>query len=170
MMRNLHVERRGSPGERATRWGTRALRGLGVLGVFALTGCYQYVPIEGDALRAGARVRAHIADPGAPDITANLGPGVTAVDGSVLRLSRDTLGLAVRVVTLRQFDEQYWKGEGVTLPRGVLGQLEERQLSRTRTALFSGAILAGSLMLRRLFDPARGGEDGGVPVRPPAKQ
>lgn len=131
-----------------------------------LAGCYAYVPLDTARPVAGTRVRAHLTDDGTLQLTRYLGRGISLVDGSIVRDGRDTLSLAVHSVTNWQEIEQYWEGESVALPRGMISRLEERRFSASRTALFTGGLVLGTVALRALFDligDGNGGSDSGGP-------
>jgi hypothetical protein len=107
-----------------------------------LCGCYASVPIEVARAQPGTKLRIGLTDAGADSLARYLGPGVQTVDGKLLQNSDSGLSLGVTQISMRSGIEQYWKGETVVLPKYSLATVEQRKLSRPRTLLLSGAIIA----------------------------
>jgi hypothetical protein len=83
-----------------------------------------------------------LTDLGADSLARYLGPGVSTVDGKLLYATDSALQLSVNTVAMRSGQEQYWKGEAVSLPRIAIAHVEQRKVSWLRTALVGGAALA----------------------------
>lgn len=146
------------------------MRLIFVLLVLLTTGCYSYVPLDAGQVQPESRVRAYLSEVGSRELAIALGQGVQAVDGIVYRIEADTLGVAVRSVLTRQNFEQYWNGEGVSVPASMVVRLEERRFSKMRSALLAGGLVVGSYLLRSLVDFTDGKETGSIPIGPPVKQ
>src|ERR687886_421159 len=82
-----------------------------------LSGCYVTVPVTQSRLQPGVRVRVQLTEQGADDLARYLGPNVSTVDGRLLQNSDGMLALSVTGVATRSGDEQFWKGEQVSIPR-----------------------------------------------------
>ena len=67
------------------------------------------------------------------------------------------LTLAVRRVERRDGNEEFWKGENVTIPPASIAMFTERRLSRSRTTLFSAGVAVAALVLGQAF-----AEGGGI--------
>ena len=134
-------------GEDVARTRTRASSGLTagrLLTVLALlslsTGCYQYVPASD--VTPGSVVRARLTAAGTDTLTQRLGPGVEELVGTYLGPDDGALSLLVsEYVSARGGRHSMWN-EAVRLPRTGIAQLETRQFSRTKSALFGAGIVA----------------------------
>lgn len=106
------------------------------------SGCYGSVPIQLSAAQPGTKLVVTLTDAGSDSLARYLGPGVQTVDGRLIQNGDSGLSLAVTQVTMRSGIEQFWKGETVALPKYSLGTVQERKLSKPRTLLLGGAIVA----------------------------
>ena len=117
------------------------MRAITAVAVWVLvSGCYRYYPAATPIPPAGVRVAAELSDSGTVVLARTVGPGVSTVEGRVVRA--DTEEIELSVTTVRQHDgrESGWRGERITVPRNLLTGLQERKFSRSRTALFSVAL------------------------------
>ncbi len=133
-----------------------------------LCGCYNYRPLSALDPEPGRRVAAELTDSGSVALARYLGPDVAAVDGRLLTVTDQELGLAVVTVRDRRGIEHYWKGETVTLPRGDIATLRERKLALGRSVALSVAGVGASLALLRAFGVYGAGSVSGG--RPPGGQ
>lgn len=131
-----------------------------VLTALFLAGCYVNVPIGSTVPDRGTTLAVRLTDSGADTLARLIGPSVTTVQGNLVGGGNDSLVLAVRSVQLRSGTEQFWKGEQVTIPRGMIAIVSERKLSRWRTALLTGLAMAGSIAL------VASTNNGGIEGRP----
>ena len=122
-----------------------------ILLVAASIGCYGYYPTRSFTPGPGMQIAAELSDSGSAALTRYVGPGVVAVEGTVMRTSDSAIALSVR--TVRQFsgNESGWRGEEVTLSRGLIARVSERRFSPARTMLFAGAMVVGAIALRNTF-------------------
>jgi hypothetical protein len=134
------------------------------LAACVLCGCYQSVPIELAKARTGTKLRVSLTDAGSDSLARYLGPGVETVDGKLLETDQNDMSLAVTQVTMRSGVEQFWKGETVVLPKYSLATVQERQISKPRTLLLGGAILAALFTVKL---SGVGGGSGGRSTGPP---
>ena len=131
-----------------------------VLGILAAPGCFGYVPV-GSPPDPGAHLRATLSDRGTADLAPSLGPSVAAVEGRLVSHSEDQVVLAVSSTMLHNGVERFWNQEQVAVPRDLLATLQTRRLSRSRTVLFTGGLLAGGLLLNAALGDALGIGVGG---------
>jgi hypothetical protein len=77
------------------------------------------------------------------------------------------MALSVSGLTLRSGDEQYWKGENVSLPQSAIATIEVKKVSWWRSGLLAGGIIASLTS----FGLIAGGSSGGPRNnRPPPPQ
>ena len=113
-----------------------------------LCGCYASYPISMAQARPGTKLRVALTDAGSDSLARYLGPGVESVDGKLLRSSDADLSLGVSQISMRSGIDQYCKGEAVVLPKYSVATVEERKLSKPRTFLLAGAIVAALLSVK----------------------
>lgn len=111
--------------------------------VLAAGGCYTYVPLETDSPPVGETMLFHITDQGRVGLAKSFGSGLSRVEGRLT--SVDTRDYVLDVFRVAQLDgtRSMWSGESVRLDKEFIGQVQRRQLSRTRTFALAGAITAG---------------------------
>lgn len=107
-----------------------------------LCGCYASVPIDIAQAKPGTKLRVSLTDAGSDSLARYLGPGVESVDGKLLRSADTDVALGVTQISMRSGIDQYWKGESVVLPKYSVATVLERKLSKPRTLLLAGAIIA----------------------------
>ncbi len=122
------------------------------IAILACLGCHTYNPAP-QPVPEGAQVRVVLSDQGAVNAAAQVGPGALELHGRVLGATADSLVLGLTRVVKRR-DEEFWRGERVSVARSDVGTLETRTLSRWR----SGLTVAGALTaLYLLYDLATSG-------------
>lgn len=126
-----------------------------------LCGCYVTVPLATTAPDPGTRVHVQLTDTGAGALAGYLGPGVVSVDGRLLVASDTNVAVAVSQVGKVDGDQQFWKGETVSLPRGDIATVQQKKLSGWRSGLLAGAIVAGLVALRAGTAGTTGAPSGG---------
>ena len=139
-----------------------------VVAALALAACYRYGPLAAPTPEPGARLEVQLTDAGAAALAASVGPRVTAIEGQLLGVHPDALELAVLAVRFYDGQENYWKGEQVTIPRGSIASLRQRRLSGPRTLLFAGAIVAAAATVGTTSGVLGGASGGGT--RPPPER
>ena len=145
------------------RW-ARMLATAGLLMLAA--GCYYYQPLQ-TAPQPGAYLQVMLTDSGTSHFWPYLGPDVGDLRGRLLTADPQSLALAVESVDLRHGQVLSWKGETVTLGRVYVARLEERRLSKSRTALMAvgsvAALIATLSVFTNLGIGSGGGPGGGHP-------
>ena len=134
----------------------------------SLAGCYNYLPLTTPDPQPGTRVSAQLSDSGSLALSRYLGPDVAAVEGRLVAVTDQDIGISVVTVRNRNGVEHYWKGEVVTLPRGDLAAVRQRKLAAGRSAALVLASVGGSVALLGAFG-VFGTGSGGMFVPPPPK-
>lgn len=132
-----------------------------------LCGCYANVPFT-TAPDVGSRVHVTLTDQGSVDLAQYLGRNVASVDGRLLQSGDSVMSLSVLQVSTRSGDEQFWKGESVTLPRRTIATVQGRKLSFWRSGLIAGAFVAAAFVVGSQTGGSSGSGKGGGP--PPVGQ
>lgn len=136
--------------------------------VLSATGCYTYVPLETDP-PVGERLEFQITDRGRVGLAESFGSGLARVEGRLTRVDAQNYALDVFRVTQLDGVRSTWSGESVRLDKGFVGQVQRRQLSRTRTLALAGGIAAGVAALvasRDLIGVFSGDPDEETPIDP----
>jgi len=134
--------------------------------LFATLGCYTVEPLVGVS-HSGQALVVQITDTGSTQLARYLGPGVSIINGRFIGASDDTLRLAVSSTETRTGDVHFWQGEQISLARNLVATLSEKKLSGLRSALATGAVLAGAALLKLGFG---GSGSSGKTSLPPAGQ
>lgn len=139
-----------------------------LLATVPLSSCYSLAPVQGTP-QPNARVTVRLTDQGSVDLTPVVGQGVASLDATVEGMRGDTLELLVHSVELRGGGFSLRNGDYAAVPRSAVAGVDERKLSRGRSWLLAGAIVAGAFALGRIVGLEGvfgGGGDGGTPVPP----
>jgi hypothetical protein len=123
----------------------RALPALMLLG-----GCYGYYPPNTPA-PVGRDVAVTLTDSGSFALARQVGPSAEAINGRFTADSGNAIVLSVRGVRQRDGNDVGWRGERLIVPRPLVVKVEERRFSRTRTAVFGGALVVSLVALRQAF-------------------
>ena len=127
---------------------------LAFAAVLAGGGCYAYVePAPGPLV--GRPVQATLTYSGAVVLAGRIGPAVEFLRGSVVAEDTRKISLSVDEATHRDGTGTSWKHEVVDVPRPLVSQVEVRQFSPTRTALFATLASVVFITVERGF--LRGG-------------
>lgn len=113
-----------------------------------LCGCYITVPLATTSPGPGTRLHVQLTDNGSGELARYLGPNVVSVDGRLLQSTDTAVALSVNTVGMRDGDEQFWKGEAVSLPKGAIATVQQRKLSRWRSGLLASALIVGIVAIK----------------------
>jgi hypothetical protein len=119
--------------------------------IFAATGCYYYEPLARLEPAPGSYLAATLNDAGTDTLSQTIGPDVRSIRGRVLTSDSAALSLSVSGVTLHHGEDVTWKGENVTLYRRYVAGIQQRRLSRSRTAIMMGATIVGLVATYEVF-------------------
>lgn len=111
-------------------------------------GCYESVPIELNRVQPGTKIRVTLTDAGADSLARYLGPGVETVDGRLISTTDSKLALGVTSVAMRSGQDQFWKGETVSIPRYALSTVQQRKINKPKSLLLGGVLIAALASLR----------------------
>lgn len=154
---------------------SRGTRAALLTAALVMAGCYTYVPME--QARVGASVR--------------VGVPVTSSVGSAAQESRavfyegvlvgvgETLLLETRTRQTVGTHGEFVSSDTIRVRQSAASALEERVLSKGRTALFTAGLVGGAALAFVAVDALAGGDEGGKPgdggpsqgsviVRPPS--
>ncbi|HMA25859.1 MAG TPA: hypothetical protein VKP00_17725 [Gemmatimonadaceae bacterium] len=144
------------------------IRSLGLAAALGVGGCYAYVEPSPGSL-VGRPVQATLTDSGAVVLAARIGPAVEFLRGSVVSEDARKISLSVDEAEHRDGTGTSWKHEVVDVPRPLVSQVDVRQFSPTRTALFATLASVVFITVERGFlkgggANASGTSQTGVPV------
>jgi hypothetical protein len=108
------------------------------------------------------RVAVNLTAAGTDTLARYVGPNATDIEGRVLNARGSDLLLAVSVVRKRNGEEDFWKGEAVSIPQAAISRLQQRRLAVGRTLLLVGAVaVAGATVGAAASSGSSGGGGGG---------
>ncbi|HKV51193.1 MAG TPA: hypothetical protein VJO52_08350 [Gemmatimonadaceae bacterium] len=123
-----------------------------------LCACYVTTPVPtAPAPIVGTKLHVQLTDAGAASLSQYLGPNVYFVDGRLLNRSDTSMALAVSGLTFRSGDEQYWKGENVSLPQSAIATIQVKKVSWWRSGLLAGGVIAGLTSIGLISGTISGG-------------
>lgn len=142
----------------------RLHRGLAIAMALMTNGCYTFAP-RGPAvdLPLDARVAARLTTRASADYVERLGPDVDRVDGTIARVSGDSVELRVLRTRNRDGDWAMWSGEPVTFGVNDFSAVGERRFSRSRTFVAAGAMIAAVVLILTSDLFGLGGEGSSEP-------
>jgi hypothetical protein len=141
-----------------------------VLLIPLLAGCYVYQPVVTDSRPVGKPVRLTLTDLGTANLASELGPSVEAVGGKLLNDSSDAYVLALSESRKRNGMEIDWRGEQVSIAKSLVGNIQQRQFSRTRTAVVVVGVIAAMFVARETLWGPGGVFGSDRPGRGPGQQ
>jgi len=148
--------------------GLRALAGAALMPLFV--GCYSYAPIRtSSAPREGDELRVELTSEGTQEITRYLGPRVTALDATLVRVDPDST-FVLRVIALRFVDGTSYPFSGedpVPVSHSLIASTERRTLSPSRTVVASAGLVAGLIAVASAALHTGHVAPGGGPSGPP---
>lgn len=131
-----------------------------------LCACYVTTPVpSAPAPVPGTKLHVQLTDAGSASLAQYLGPNVNYVDGRLLGQSDTAMSLSVSGLTFRSGEEQYWKGENVSLPHSAIATIQQKKVSWWRSSLLAGGIIAGLTSIGLIAGTSSGGPSR--VVRPP---
>ena len=133
----------------------RLLRSVGLIFTGALlAGCYTLRPAGGATVTPGEVVALDINDQGRVALGGAIGPEIARIEGRLVGNDPEEYLLSVRRLEFLRGGEQSWAGERVRIRRDFVGNVYERQLSRSRSYTLATVIVAGAVaffLTRDLF-------------------
>lgn len=139
---------------------------LAGVGVVTLAACYTSRPLQGPP-PPSARVVARLTDSGVVAMATAIGAGAVEVEGIVQAADAESWALQMLRVEYRSGQSTTWNRESVVFPRYALTQPAERTLSRGKSWLAAGSIVALAVIAAGVAGAlASGDNDGGDPPPP----
>ena len=130
-----------------------------------LCSCYTYRnEAVGDAALM-APVRVELTEQGSQEITSQVGPRGTMLEGIVAAKSDSALVFEVSALTRMNGVEETWHGEHVTVPTLAVSKIQRRKFSVLNTGLFVLGLVTAGYLVKTVSDPGNVGRNpGGGPV------
>jgi hypothetical protein len=131
-----------------------------------LCSCYTYRNTAvGDAALM-TPVRVELTEEGSKDITRQVGPRGSMLEGVVAEKSDSALVFNVTSLTRMNGIEEIWHGEHVTVPTSGVSRMQRRKFSALNTGLFVAGLVAGALLVKTVADPGNVVRNPGGPPGP----
>jgi hypothetical protein len=138
-----------------------------VMSALLLCGCYTYSNTAVGDATVMSPVRVELTDEGSQEITRQVGPRGSTLEGIVTAKSDSDLIFGVTALTRTNGVEETWHGEHVTVPRSGVSRIQLRKFSAFNTGLFIAGLVAGGLLVKTVSDPGNVlGKPGGPPSGP----
>ena len=122
------------------------LAGKWALLVLPCMACQRYVPLSLTPPPVGRDVRVSLNDDAAATSFARVGARVSQAEGRLLFATDSTLAIGVSAVKRTNGIEDDWSGDTVVFRRAQVAGVEQRRISRSRTFLTLGALLAAGIV------------------------
>jgi len=133
----------------------RAVAKAGVVSLLALlSGCYTYRNTAVGEAALMAPVRVELTEEGSQEITKQVGPRGSMLEGVLTAKSESALVFGVTALTRTNGVEETWRGEQVTVPRSSVSRIQLRKFSKFNTSLFIAGLVAGGLLVKTAADAA----------------
>ena len=110
------------------------------LTAWALMGCYVYVPVTQSPMTGDGRIV--LTSAGSTALQPQLGTGVREIDGTILRMSADSIVITVAQTTTDTRERFVQSGLTVAVARPYVQQVAARTLSRKRSVGLAATVLA----------------------------
>ena len=105
------------------------------------TACFAYTPVQ-TMPQPGAQVALEVTDEGRVALSEKIGPGVVRLEGTLAGVDGEALLVDASAVRQVRGYISDLGGVRVTLPRQFVTRVDERRLSRSRTLLVVGGVVA----------------------------
>ena len=105
------------------------------------TACYAYAPVQ-TTPPAGSQVALEVTDEGRVALSDKIGPGVVRLEGTLAGVEGDELLVDASAVRQVRGYISDLGGVRVRLPRRYVTRMDERRLSRSRSLLVVGGVVA----------------------------
>jgi len=132
-----------------------------------LGGSFSYVALSGAVPARGRDVVARLSPPLAVPLQDVTVREVTLATGKVAYADADSIVLTAQRFTSDAGTDYPGLGTSVTIPRSQIAQLEERHVSKARTALVLGGGVAALVAIVASVGPLLGSSSGAPPPPPP---
>jgi hypothetical protein len=149
---------------RRTNLGYRA---LAIAMALLSNACYTYASSGlATGLPPETRVAARLTSRATADYERQLGPDVERVEGTLTRVTPDSVELRLEKTLNRNGDWTTWGGEAVSFGSKDLATVGQRRFSRTKTLIAVGGLLAAVILMLSTDLLGFGGTAGSSDPRP----
>jgi hypothetical protein len=139
------------------------------VGALLLCGCYTYSNEAVSDAALMAPVRVELTEEGSQQITSQVGPRGSMLEGVVAAKSDSALVFEVSALTRFNGVEETWHGEHVTVPTLSVAKLQRRKFSALNTGLFVAGLVTAGFLVKTVSDPGNVGRGSGGPVSGPGQ-
>lgn len=123
-----------------------------VVSAFLLCGCYTYRNTAVGDAAIMTPVRVELTEEGSQEITKQVGPRGSILEGVLRAKSESVLTFGVTALTRMNGVEETWRGEHVTVPRSLVSRVQVRKFSKLNTGLFIAGLVTGGLLVKTAAD------------------
>jgi len=125
---------------------------MSIVSLFFLCGCYSYRNTAVSDVALMAPVRVELTEEGSQQITNQVGPRGTTLEGVLTSKSESSLVFGLAALTRANGVEETWHGERVTVPRSSVSRFQLRKFSALNTGLFIAGLVAGGYLVKTVSD------------------
>ncbi|AMW04188.1 hypothetical protein [Gemmatimonas phototrophica] len=129
-----------------------------------IMGCYSNVPVATGVTPTPGEGVVVLTTDGTSAVRQKLGDNIREIDGDILRVSRDSITIAVTQTTTLSRERFTQNGDVITIATPLVAQVQKRTYSRKRTFILIGtviAVLAATLGISSAASASSGGDGGG---------
>lgn len=126
--------------------------------VLVFVGCFAYVPVTGEDPSTGSDVRLRLSNPAAVELSDRVGTVVRSVEGPLVGATPDSLVVDVGWRALYAGTVFEGRRDTLSFHRTEVLEIDQRQLSRTRTGLLGAGFIAAAILVVRSL--SGGGSEG----------
>jgi hypothetical protein len=137
-----------------------------IVGALLLCSCYSYRSTEIGNTALMTPVRVELTENGSEEITKQVGPRSSSLEGLITGKSESTFVFGVTALTRTNGVEETWHGERVTVPTSSVSRIQLRKFSPLNTSLFVAGLIAGGLLVKTVAGPGNVIRNGGGPAGP----
>ena len=139
------------------------------VGVLLLCGCYTYSNEAVSDAALMAPVRVELTEQGSQEITSQVGPRGSMLEGVVAAKSDSAFVFEVSALTRFNGVEETWHGEHVTVPTLGVSKIQRRRFSALNTGLFVAGLVTAGFLVKTVSDPGNVGRGSGGPPSGPGQ-
>ena len=139
------------------------------VGVLLLCSCYTYSNEAVSDAALMAPVRVELTEQGSQEITSQVGPRGSMLEGVVAAKSDSAFVFEVSALTRFNGVEETWHGEHVTVPTLGVSKIQRRRFSALNTGLFVAGLVTAGFLVKTVSDPGNVGRGSGGPPSGPGQ-
>jgi hypothetical protein len=129
-----------------------------------IMGCYSNVPVATGAAPTPGEGVVVLTTDGTSAVRQKLGDNIREIDGEILRVTRDSITIAVTQTTTLSRERFTQNGDVITVALPLVAQVQKKTYSRKRTFVLIAvaiAVLAATLGISTAASASSGGDGGG---------